>query len=63
MVVDTSGPPLKAALLEGVYLIKPNLREFRELTGVRSSDDQTLTEAGRILIAQGFVKLIALTLG
>lgn len=63
VVVDTSGPPLKAALLEGVYLIKPNLREFLELTGVHSSDDQTLTEAGRILIAQGFVKLIALTLG
>jgi 6-phosphofructokinase 2 len=63
VVVDTSGPPLKAALLEGVYLIKPNLREFHELTGTRSSDDRTLIEAGRILIARGSVKLIALTLG
>jgi 6-phosphofructokinase 2 len=63
VVVDTSGPPLKAALLDGVYLIKPNLREFRELTGARSSDDQALIEAGRSLIAQGFLKLIALTLG
>lgn len=63
VVVDTSGPPLKAALLEGVYLIKPNLREFWELTGTRSSDDQALIEAGRILIARGAVKLVALTLG
>lgn len=63
VVVDTSGPPLRAALRDGVYLIKPNLREFRELTGARSSDDQALIEAGRSLIARGSVELIALTLG
>jgi len=34
MVLDTSGPPLAAALEEGVYLSKPNLRELRELTGL-----------------------------
>jgi 6-phosphofructokinase 2 len=42
MIVDTSGPPLKAALQEGVYLIKPNLREFQEVTRTRSSDDIAL---------------------
>ena len=31
IIVDTSGPFLKAALEAGVYLIKPNLREFQEL--------------------------------
>lgn len=30
MVVDCSGEPLRAALEEGIYLIKPNPREFRE---------------------------------
>jgi 6-phosphofructokinase 2 len=63
VVVDTSGPPLKAALGEGIYLIKPNLREFQELTGTRSSDDAELIEAGRSLIDKGLVELIALTLG
>ena len=63
VVVDTSGPPLKAALKEGVYLIKPNLREFQELTGTRSADDVELVEAGRSLIDQGLVEFIALTLG
>ena len=33
VVVDTSGPPLSAALRDGVYFIKPNLREFRERPG------------------------------
>jgi 6-phosphofructokinase 2 len=63
VIVDSSGPPLKAALEAGVYLIKPNRREFRELTGVTSDDDAVLIEAGRRLINAGPVKVIALTLG
>lgn len=63
LIVDTSGPPLKAALQEGAYLIKPNLREFRELTGISSADDGALIDAGRDLIARGQVELIALSLG
>ncbi len=31
MILDTSGTPLKIALNEGVYMIKPNLREMAEL--------------------------------
>lgn len=33
VVVDTSDEALRLALSEGVYLIKPNIREFRELIG------------------------------
>jgi 6-phosphofructokinase 2 len=32
-VLDTSGSPLAAALQEGVYLVKPNLRELAALDG------------------------------
>ena len=32
-IVDVSGKALEAALKEGVFLIKPNVREFRELVG------------------------------
>jgi 6-phosphofructokinase 2 len=63
VIVDTSGPPLEAALNEGVYLIKPNLREFRELTGAGSADDVELVAAGRSLIERGLVEFIALSLG
>lgn len=54
---------MKAALLEGVYLIKPNLREFQGLTGVTDADDTTLVKAGRRLIHQYHVEIVALTLG
>ncbi|NVN88155.1 MAG: 1-phosphofructokinase family hexose kinase [Rhodopseudomonas sp.] len=63
VVVDSSGPALKAALREGVHLIKPSLREFHELTGVVSEDDDALADAGRDLIAQGQVEIVALSMG
>lgn len=63
VIVDTSGPFLKAALEHGVYLIKPNLHEFQELAGINASDDATLIEAGRRLIDRGQVEVIALSMG
>ena len=62
-VIDTSGRPFKAALDEGVHLIKPNLREFQELTGIASADEASLIEAGRALIGRGAVDIIALSMG
>jgi 6-phosphofructokinase 2 len=62
-IVDTSGPFLKAALEAGVYLIKPNLREFQELAGISSTDEATLIEAGRRLFDRYPIEVIALSMG
>jgi 6-phosphofructokinase 2 len=63
VIVDTSGPFLKAALEHGVYLIKPNLHEFQELAGITASDDAALIAAARRLIDRGQVEVIALSMG
>ncbi len=63
IIVDTSGPFLKAALETGVYLIKPNLREFQELAGITSTDEATLVEAGRRLFDRYRIEVIALSMG
>jgi 6-phosphofructokinase 2 len=63
VIVDTSGPFLKAALEAGVYLIKPNLREFQELVGITSTDEATLVEAGRRLFDRYRIEAIALSMG
>ena len=63
IIVDTSGPFLKAALEAGVYLIKPNLREFQELAGITSSDEATLVEAARRLFDRYHIEVIALSMG
>jgi len=63
VIVDTSGPLLETALQHGVYLIKPNLREFQELTGIAACDDATLIAAGRDLIDRGQTEIVALSMG
>jgi 6-phosphofructokinase 2 len=63
LIVDTAGAALKEALQEGVYLIKPNLREFKELTGTRATEDGALIEAGRSIINRGSVEIIAISMG
>ena len=63
MVVDTSGPAFAAALTEGVYLVKPNLRELQELTQVPLSDQAAQIKACRTLIETGAAEVVALTLG
>jgi 6-phosphofructokinase 2 len=63
MVVDTSGNALAAALKEGVYLVKPNLRELHELTQARLGDQAQQISACRDLIASGAAEVVTLTLG
>ncbi len=61
-VIDTSGPALAAALREGVYLVKPNLRELRELTGQPLNDEDSWLAACRELVATRQAEVVALTL-
>jgi 6-phosphofructokinase 2 len=62
-VLDTSGPALAAALKEGVFLIKPNLRELRELTGQELEGETSWHAACSGLVASGQTEVVALTLG
>lgn len=63
MILDTSGPALAAATAEGVELIKPNLREMRELTGREPSDAHEWETAAKAVVAAGKVSIVALTMG
>lgn len=62
-LLDTSGAPLVAALEHGVRLIKPNLRELRELTGAELTDEKDWIAASRRFIDAGKVEIVALSLG
>lgn len=63
IIVDTSGPFLKAALEAGIYLIKPNLREFLELAQITATGEASLVDAGRRLIDRYPIEVIALSMG
>ncbi|WP_248305597.1 1-phosphofructokinase family hexose kinase [Agromyces sp. H66] len=64
IVVDASGPALEAALAEGVFLIKPSLRELAELVGAGDTlDEAEQVEAARSIVASGRAEIVALSLG
>jgi 6-phosphofructokinase 2 len=62
LILDTSGEPLARALQEGVYLVKPNLRELQELADMPLADEKSWLTATRRLIEAGSAQVIALTL-
>jgi len=62
-VLDTSGPPLRAALdAGGIFLVKPNRAEFEGLAGRQLSNEEVGQEAAR-LVAAGKAENVAVTLG
>lgn len=63
VVLDTSGPALAAALSEGVYLVKPSLRELRELTGHPLETEPDRHAAALQIIRSGQAQVVALSLG
>ncbi|HML13486.1 MAG TPA: 1-phosphofructokinase family hexose kinase [Xanthobacteraceae bacterium] len=63
MVLDTSGPALRAGLEAGVYLAKPNLGELRGLTGASLLREADWINAARKLVKTGQAEAVALTLG
>jgi 6-phosphofructokinase 2 len=63
VILDTSGPALAAGLENGLFLIKPNLRELRELTGEALEDETSLAAVCSRLVTSGRVEVVALTLG
>jgi len=62
-VIDTSGAPLRAALEEGIFLVKPNLREMQQLIGEDLDTAEAQERAARGLVERGESEIVALTLG
>lgn len=63
VVLDTSGPALAAALEEGVFIVKPSLRELRELVGRPLETQAQWLEAAHDLVNRGKTHIVVLSLG
>lgn len=63
MILDTSGAALAAAVAEGVDLIKPNLREMRELAGGEPEAPAAWEKTAKTLVDNGRAKIVALSMG
>lgn len=62
VVLDTSGPALRAALASRPEVIKPNLEELRELSGRDLSSPREVCAAARSLLSKG-LKMVAVSMG
>lgn len=63
LFLDTSGTPLREAGGEGVYLLKPNAREFAELTGETFESEEQQEELARQLVQDKACEVLVLSLG
>ncbi len=63
LVVDTSGEALREAAHAHVFLLKPNLRELSDLTGMPLDDEPSQEAAARDLIERDYCQSVVLSLG
>ncbi len=63
VIIDTSEEAMKKVLEEGVYLIKPNIREFRELVGKDIKEEAQIKAEARKMIGSGRCELLVISLG
>lgn len=63
VILDTSGPALRAALDCGVFLVKPSLGELESLVGRPLADAASQEAAARQLVDAGNAEIVAVSLG
>lgn len=62
-VLDTSGAALVAALREGVYLVKPSLRELEAVAGRTLGTSEQAVAFSRDLVARRAAEVVVVSLG
>jgi len=63
LIVDTSGEPLKQAIREEIYLIKPSIRELSSLVDKEYLQPNEIAEAAKQVIEKGRCTIIIVSLG
>ncbi|HEX6180625.1 MAG TPA: 1-phosphofructokinase family hexose kinase [Chitinophagaceae bacterium] len=61
-IADTSGEPLRNAVKEGVFLLKPNLKELSGLCGAESLQLEDVDDAAMELIRKGKCEVVVVSL-
>lgn len=63
LLVDTSGDALCRAVEEGVFLIKPNLRELGQIVGRELEHDRMIEAAARKLVDEQRCRAVVVSMG
>lgn len=63
VIIDTSGEALNRALQEGVFLIKPNFREFRDLVWQEIKEESQIEAEAVKMVKSGRCEILVISLG
>lgn len=63
VIVDAPSKNLKAALREGIYLVKPNIREFKEFFNDEIKEEPQIKKKESEIIKTGQSKIVVVSLG
>jgi len=63
VIVDTSGEALEKAFQEGVYMIKPNIGEFRKLAGKNINEESQIKAEARNMVDKGHCQVLVISFG
>jgi 6-phosphofructokinase 2 len=63
LIVDTSGDALRAAAGEGVYLLKPNMRELAHLAGHEIENEDQQEKVAKALVERKQAEAVVVSLG
>jgi 6-phosphofructokinase 2 len=62
-IIDVAGEALEQALEQGVYLIKPNVGEFRALVGKNIQEKSHIMAEARKIVGSGRCEVLVISLG
>ena len=63
VIVDTTGEPLCAAVEKGVFMIKPNMRELRDLAGREIEKENQIETVAKQILANSQCQVVIVSLG
>lgn len=63
VIVDAPSHTFKSVLQEGVYLIKPNIREFRELVGDEIKEESQIKTRAKAIVESKESEIVIISLG
>lgn len=63
VIVDTTGEPLRRAVDKGVFMIKPNMRELKQVTNSDIENESQMKEITEEIVGKGQSDLVVVSLG
>jgi len=63
IIIDTQGEPFKLALEEGLFLVKPNIRELSQLAEHLIEDEKQIEEMAEEIVHEKWSEVVVVSLG